>query len=257
MAWVPLIIPRPISFPGRAGGWIHPMFSDMQFETFPSRAAAASTLKSRCSNNTATTKKDAWNKAWTNFCIDGFDQIPPFKAISLYDSKGDQKREAYESRYKLLAVQNFLPILKSRLPLLSGKAQIRVQNSILLLDLWRKQMLLPERVFPTRPKPSRKNATPLPPLCQLPLPPRFKTIHIPPQPTQPKKRAGTKPARRQKLNNDKTGEEERAELAHGFRSPAILADPDLPAEFHFEYEPLRDHEYQGLHSQKLPYLPPN
>ncbi len=109
------------------------MWNDFEIEPFPSRAAAASALQSRCAASKLA-NREAWTRAWNNFKFDAQFILPPLRCISVFDIHATRKRKHSNIEYKSLAVKHFLPVLQSRLPLLTGRAHVRVAATISTLQ---------------------------------------------------------------------------------------------------------------------------
>ena len=147
--------------------------NDIKVELYPSRAAAARELASRCVVPSAT-NKDLWHHAWNNFQTDSFGQIPPLKCIRLSDPNAAKKLELRRLRYRQLAVLHLLPKFKEKLPLLTGKAAKNVRGIINMLRFW--EQTLPPRALiklPKKPKIPLGRPSPAPQIL-LPLPPTIK-----------------------------------------------------------------------------------
>ena len=118
------------------------MFKELKLEPFKSRAAAARSLDTRCAN---VPKKAivAWKRAWSVYQLDSYDQIPKLQCIGMGIKDETKKRKARIEEYKCLAVKHFLPVLKAKLQLLSGRARSEAFNLVCDLEHWRQTRCLP------------------------------------------------------------------------------------------------------------------
>ena len=125
------------------------MFKNLEVSPFKSRNNAASVLAERCEGRVPKEAIEKWKTAWQVYKLDSFDQIPKLPCIRMDAKNPLRKRAEREKRYKELAVKHFLPVLKSRIPLLSGAARQSAHNAVCDLEHWRQTLCLPESSLPT------------------------------------------------------------------------------------------------------------
>ncbi len=242
--WLPLQLATPFSgLRAHTAAWIlrnfTGMWRDFEITPFTSRAAAAAALRSRCTSNPAA-QKQAWQNAWGRYRFDAQFILPPLRFISVYDIAAKAKQHKADIEYKTLAVVHFLPVLQSRLPLLSGKAKVRVADTVATLQHWRLQLNLPipkKHTFSAIPTPKKSCGVPF---TNLPLPPRFANMQIS---TRPKPTSSTLHTKKHVASSKDGGE-------GVFTDPIDHSDsPDAP-EIWFEFEPLPNISNYDIYNRK-------
>ena len=147
----------------------------LEFTIFPSRAAAARQLQSRCAKKSAGEPADLWKNAWQHFQMESSYFIKPEKCFPKSDPKAKINVSVWRIKYRALTIKHFLPYFKDRVKLVSGKAKKQLLDSISLLEEWKNhtpESLWAEEVS-TKKKEIIKFPKPQPPTqLQLPRPPQ-------------------------------------------------------------------------------------
>jgi len=133
------------------------MFKNLELTPFKSRAAAANSIRTGC-DKVPEKAIESWKQAWSVYQLDSYDQIPKLQSVGMgtKDEFGQRKRRIEE--YKRLAVKHFLPVLKAKIPLLSGRARSEAHSLVCDLEHWRQTKCLPCYTLPnTTVQKNRKN----------------------------------------------------------------------------------------------------
>ena len=118
------------------------MFKELELTPFKSRAAAARSLGTRCAK-VPEKAIESWKRAWSVYQLDSYDQIPKLQCIGMGIKDEVQKRENRMEEYKCLTVKHFLPVLKAKIHLLSGRARKEAHCLVCDLEHWRQTKCLP------------------------------------------------------------------------------------------------------------------
>ena len=121
------------------------MFNNLHCKPFKNRAQAKSSLRGK---QAPKENRDRWDAAWLHYTTSAWDQIPKLVSISIDDKDAKGKRTRRKLQYKKLAVRHFLPSLREKLPLLSGKAQLEAYDLVRVLNHWQNALGLPEPTLP-------------------------------------------------------------------------------------------------------------
>ena len=169
---------------------------NFQIEVFPTRAAAASTLRKRATTPPAETC-DRWVLAWDRFRTESFAYIKPTRCFRESDSNSTKKRKEYRTKYRHQAVLHFLPHFNKLLPLVTGKHRQRVQEALKVLNKWKRT--LPAGYCREFKKIEAKNQKfckgDSPPPILLPMPPTKHKVTVHPAPQPPEQQLGAPSSR--------------------------------------------------------------
>ena len=123
------------------------MFKNLELTPFKSRSAAARSISARCAK-VPEKAIESWKSAWSVYQLDSYDQIPKLRCISIRSKNEVEQRERRIEEYKCLTVKHFLPVLKAKIPLLSGRAYSEAYSLVCDLEHWRQTKCLPCYTLP-------------------------------------------------------------------------------------------------------------
>ena len=108
-----------------------------------------------------------WSQAWGHFELQAWDQIPKLDIIPINAKNKERKHRMRIEQYKRLTAKHFLPSLRERLPLLSGRAREQAHDAVRVFTHWQKTLNVPDHDLPV----VSRNKTFKPVRAPLPIPP--------------------------------------------------------------------------------------
>ena len=124
---------------------------EFKVEAFRNKADAFKQFATKLKKRDVCTQASSHQKsAQQRFETDSEQFLPKQSAIRSTNKNTELAIKKYRAEYKRNAVRNFLPYLRSRLPLVKGRSKSRVKGTIVILEYQQTQMNIIDLITPEK-----------------------------------------------------------------------------------------------------------